>query len=418
MKHQIYAIGFALFFAQILPAQISVQATSTNVSCFGGDNGSAIASATGGSLPYSFLWSNGNITNAISNLSMGTYTVTVTDNTGSTGTKSVVITQPPLLGATLNGQPQICVVAPDGFTYAIPTGGTPPYSYSWSNGVQTQLNNYLTANTYAVTVTDTKGCTTIRSFTVGFLGLGLYLIANANPATCPEPNNGSATIAALSGNGPYQYQWNTGASTNAIANLTAGNYLVTVTDANGCSAANTVTVQQENQEPVTIDVPSHQCTEEIYDYETTGLYQVYQWALDDPRDSIVGRDDTPQIQVKWGVQGQKHLSVSMQDTLTGCSTALAFNVTVYVCVSGAATTALAGIKVFPNPFDQYIEIRSGDADLDGTSLQLFNSMGQLVNKKDLRGASNVLDTKALAPGVYLVQLRNVRESATWKMVKE
>jgi SprB repeat len=357
MKFQIYILGFLLLFAHVLSAQISVQIAGTNVSCFGGSNGSAIATATGGSLPYSFIWSTGGTNNTVANLSIGTYSVTVTDNTGNTGTKSVVITQPPLLGATLNGQPQICVVAPDGFSYAIPTGGTPPYSYSWSNGVQTQLNNHLTANNYAVTITDTKGCTTIRSFTVGFLGIGLYLVTNTNPATCPEPDNGAASVTALSGNGPYQYQWNSGATTKAIENITAGNYVVTVSDMNGCSATNSVTVVQENLDTVNIDVPDPQCTQVIYDFESQGNYQVYSWKLSDPIDSIIGRDDTPQIQVKWRVQGQKQLSVSMLDTLTGCSTGMAFNVTVYACISNTSTLSLASIEAVPNPFDHYINLQ-------------------------------------------------------------
>jgi len=417
MKHYIYTIGLLLLVSQVLSAQISVQTAGTNVSCFGGDNGSAIATASGGSLPYSFLWSNGGNNNSIANLSMGTYRVTVTDNAGSTGTKSVVITQPPLLGATLNGQPQICVVAPDGFTYAIPTGGTPPYSYSWTNGAQTQLNNHLTANSYAVTVTDTRGCTTIRSFTVGFLGVGLFLIPHADAASCPEPDNGAASIAALSGNGPYQYQWNTGASTAAINNIQAGNYVVTVSDVNGCSATNTVTVEQENVEPVTIDIPTPQCTAEIYDYESTANYHVYSWEVSDPRDSIIGSNNTPQIQVKWGAEGQKLLSVSMMDTLTNCSTAMHFKVTVYVCAVSAQTITLESVIATPNPFDQYISIVGNDHDMTGVVLQVFSLYGALVAKKEIAGNTAVLDTNELLPGVYLVKLADGDAIKTWKMIK-
>ena len=416
MKYYVYIFALSLL-PQLLRAQIVVQTSGTNVGCFGDNNGAALASAMGGTLPYSFAWSNGGINNTITSLSAGTYTVTVTDNVGSSATKSIVITQPPLLGATLNGQPQICIVAPDGFSYAIPTGGTPPYSYAWSNNVQAQLNNHLTAANYAVTVTDTRGCSTVKSFTVGFLGLGLYLLPHSEAATCPQPNNGSASITALSGNGPYLYQWNTGASTAAINNLTAGNYVVTVSDVNGCSATNSVTIAQENVDTISIVVPDPQCTNQIYEYTSTDGYHVYNWMVNDPRDSIVGGNFTREVQVKWGVQGQKELSVVMMDTLTGCTTGMSFGVTVYICSSSTQAVLLEKFQVSPNPFDQFISIHSTGEDLKNAEVQIFNSCGVMLARQQFAGDATALDTKTLAPGLYFIRLTSGTEIRTWKMVK-
>src|SRR5690349_19118142 len=124
-----FTFGIFCFFFTTVSAQIQITIVPTHVSCFGGNNGGAVANPAGETPPFHFTWSNGQQTAAINQLPMGLYTVTVTDNSGGTASKSINITQPPPLGAILNGQPQICVQAPDGFAYAIPTGGTPPCVY-------------------------------------------------------------------------------------------------------------------------------------------------------------------------------------------------------------------------------------------------------------------------------------------------
>lgn len=413
----IFSFGLLLFFSQILCAQILIQSSSTSVSCFGGSNGTATANASGGTAPYDYTWSNGQTGNVISNLPMGAYTVTVTDNTGITASKSLVITQPPLLGATLNGQPQICTVAPDGFVYVIPTGGTPPHTYSWSNGKATQLNNYLSANNYTVTVTDTRGCTVTGSYTVGFLGLGLYLFTESEVATCPNPFNGSVGVTALSGIGPYQYQWSNGATDNTVDSLMAGDYVVSVTDVNGCSAATTVRVEQEDVDTTVVQVLVAQCVGETYDFESTGSYQVYHWTVNDPKDTIVAGEGTTQIQVKWGVSGQKSIAVAMNDTVTHCATSTIFTVAVYSCVSDNKESTIAQLNVTPNPFDQYVNIQQSVQSLSGTEAQIFNAHGKLVARQSITGKTTNIDTARLCSGVYWLKLSDGKDSKIWKMIK-
>jgi SprB repeat/Secretion system C-terminal sorting domain len=412
-----FSFGFLFFYAFCLSAQVAIQTNSTNVSCFGGNNGTINATATGGMQPYAYLWSTGEQSNTISSLPMGTYTITVTDAVANTASKTVIITQPPLLGATLNGQPQICTVAPDGFSYAIPTGGTPPCTYSWSNGAQTQLNNHLTANTYTATITDTRGCTTVGSFTVGYLGLGLYLFQDSEAATCPQPNNGAASVDVLSGNGPYQYLWSNGGTTPDISNLTAGDYSVTVSDINGCSAASTVTVERDDVDSTTIQIIIPQCTQEIYGFESSDGYHVYDWKLNDVRDSIIAGIGTAQIQVKWSVPGQKELTVAMSDTITQCATGTIFNVTVYVCATGTSTTKLNHFQVSPNPFEAFIAIHGDDLESQGSQVQLFNLQGKLLVQQMMAGQSTLLDTQGLTPGIYLLKVSDGTTNKVWKMVK-
>ena len=124
------------------------------------------SSVTGGTTPYTYLWSNGATTLTLNNLSGGTYTLTVTDANGCSRTASTTINffAPPTVNLTptnllCNGGSTVAVAA------AV-TGGTAPFSYAWSNSATNSSISGLAAGTYTVTVTDSKGCTATRSVTL------------------------------------------------------------------------------------------------------------------------------------------------------------------------------------------------------------------------------------------------------------
>ncbi len=228
-----------------LSAQMSVTITKTNVSCFGGNNGSATASATGGTGPYTYHWSNNATTATITGLVAGSYSVTATDATQATAVASVAITQPASpLGVQVYGESQICGIVPDGKATAVPFGGTPPYTYLWSNGGTTAQITGLAAGVYTVTVTDANGCTTSGSATVYFWNEGIWLMDSTSNVACFGQNNGFAHISAMSGTPPYSYLWSNGDTTADVFNLAPGPYTVTVTDANGCSNFTNISITQ------------------------------------------------------------------------------------------------------------------------------------------------------------------------------
>ena len=140
---------------------IVITSTSTSVSCFGACDGAATATPSGGTPPYTYLWSpGGQNTASIINLCAGTYTVTVTDANGCFSSASVTFTGPPqLLFATLTGTNINCNGACTGSATAIAGGGTPGYTYLWLPGGQTTTTiNNLCIGTYICTVTDSNGC--------------------------------------------------------------------------------------------------------------------------------------------------------------------------------------------------------------------------------------------------------------------
>ena len=142
-----------------------VNAFSTDISCFGYCDGSAFSMPSGGTSPYSYLWSNGNITDNISALCAGAYVVNITDANNCVNIETVVISEPFLLSTSINVTDETAALN-DGSANAIVLGGVSPYSYSWSNGSATNPNLNLSPGLYTVDVIDANGCIVSTSVTV------------------------------------------------------------------------------------------------------------------------------------------------------------------------------------------------------------------------------------------------------------
>ncbi|MAP54255.1 MAG: hypothetical protein CL605_05075, partial [Altibacter sp.] len=232
-----------------------------NVLCTNEMTGSATVSASSAMNPgatFTFTWNTvppqidaGVSTSTVSNLAAGVYTVSVTiDGTLCQPVQqSVTITQPSTaLNVTATSTDETGPTTGDGTATANPTGGTPPYTYSWSpGGATTQTITGLSAGTYTVTVTDANGCTAMASTTVN-PGSCRDLAANASstPVSCNGGSDGTATVGVTGGLGPFTYSWSPGGqTTQTITGLTAGVYTVTVTDQSTlCTATSTTTVNQ------------------------------------------------------------------------------------------------------------------------------------------------------------------------------
>ncbi len=147
---------------------LSVTGTVTNVTgCFGNANGSISTVVSGGLPSYSYLWSNGATTLSLTGITAGVFSVTVTDAGSSTATGSWVVTQPSEIGLSTVIVAATCPTSNDGSIDLTVTGGTPAYSYLWSNAATTQDITGLAPGNYTVTVTDNNGCVKSGSWTVG-----------------------------------------------------------------------------------------------------------------------------------------------------------------------------------------------------------------------------------------------------------
>lgn len=240
------------------PAAIVLSINGTNATCYGQADGAATLTVTGGTAPYSFLWSNFQTTQDLTNLAAGTYTVVVTDNNGCRAVDSITITQYPDLVITDSIGNVACNGGNEGSITLTVTGGVPPYRYDWSNGATTAYNGMLTAGTYTVTVTDSTGCSKTMSYTV-IQPNTLVLTGAVTDATCYGTPTGAIDITVTGGASGYLYSWSGGIATEDRNNLAAGVYNVTVFDAHGCTITDSFTVNQPDSIDITITADSAAC---------------------------------------------------------------------------------------------------------------------------------------------------------------
>jgi hypothetical protein len=224
------------------PAPFSAVMNTTNLTCNGNNTGTATVVVNGGAPAYSYAWSPSGSGNNPNNLSAGNYTVTVTDANGCTATATGVITQPAVLNASVSSKTDItCNGGQDGAVTVTTVGGTPAYSYAWSNGAAGNTISGLSAGAYTVTVTDSRGCTGFMTVAI-VQPTAIVLNLSSTPSSCGNAN-GSATVNALGGTSAYSYAWSPSGGSAMLANgLTAGGYNVTVTDSRGCTALGNVVV--------------------------------------------------------------------------------------------------------------------------------------------------------------------------------
>ncbi|MEO8149717.1 MAG: gliding motility-associated C-terminal domain-containing protein [Bacteroidia bacterium] len=226
----------------------SAIAVAQQVSCIGGNDGNATASGSTGSGSYTYLWSNGITTANAANLSAGTYTVTVTDNTGGcTSTSTVTITQPlTAVSASVTPVATSCNLA-NGIASVLPNGGTPGYTYLWNNGNTNGALINLSAGTYTITVTDSKGCTFSASAVVAVSTAPALNITASSNVNCFGGSDGSAFVNCTGCTGATTFAWSQGSTTSAANTLSAGTYTATVTDAGNCTSTVSVTITQPTQ---------------------------------------------------------------------------------------------------------------------------------------------------------------------------
>ncbi|WKW47122.1 T9SS type A sorting domain-containing protein [Myroides sp. JBRI-B21084] len=220
----------------------------TDVSCNGGTNGKATVTATGGTAPYTYSWSpSGGTAATATGLAAGTYTCTITDANGCTKTVTTTITQPTTaLNGSIAKTDVSCNGDINGKATVTATGGTVPYTYSWSpSGGTAATATGLAAGTYTCTITDANGCTKTVTTTITQPTTALNGSIAKTDVSCNGGTNGSATITATGGTVPYTYSWSPSGGTAATATgLAAGNYTCTITDANGCTKTVTTTITQ------------------------------------------------------------------------------------------------------------------------------------------------------------------------------
>lgn len=249
----------------VAPAQLLANGVASNVSCNTACTASINLTPTGGTLPYSFAWSPAGSGEDQTNLCAGNYSVTITDGNNCSITNSFVVTQPTSLTINFNKKDVLCNGNCTGGTRALVTGGTAPYSYTWTpsgsfpgSNLDTIVN--ICAGIYTVNVKDINGCIISGTVIIGE-PVALTSTITAVNVKCNGQCNGSAIINASGGTAPYVYNYNTTpiTPTQAISGLCVGSYTGNVTDANGCLSSANFNITQPLPIVVTTTINNPTC---------------------------------------------------------------------------------------------------------------------------------------------------------------
>ena len=223
---------------------LTANANGTNVSCNGGTDGTASATASGNTGAVTYLWSNNATTQNISGLAAGDYTVTITETPTCTAVATYTVTEPTAMSLTCNKTDVTTNGGSDGTASVSATGGTSPYTYLWDSSETTSSISGKTAGTYTVTVTDDNGCTATCGSQINEPGCNLTANANGTNVSCNGGTDGTASATASGNTGAVTYLWSNNATTQNISGLAAGDYTVTVTETPTCTAVATYTVTE------------------------------------------------------------------------------------------------------------------------------------------------------------------------------
>ncbi|NUO01791.1 MAG: gliding motility-associated C-terminal domain-containing protein, partial [Saprospiraceae bacterium] len=226
---------------------LQVVLTPANLTCFNNNSGMVTASTSGGAGNYTYQWSNGAQGPMVANLAAGNIGVTVTDGNGCQTTSAASISQPTPVTASIASSLVSCLGQPDGTATVTPSGGTSPYTYTWSDPAaqQTPVATGLNTGNFSVTVADANNCTFVTSVDVGGTP-PISLSVTPSDVRCYDGNDGSIQVVATGGNGNFVYSWNTPdiPQTGSPGGLRAGQYAVTVTDSGGCTATASASIAQ------------------------------------------------------------------------------------------------------------------------------------------------------------------------------
>ena len=272
-----------------VPSQLTLSVTGTDPLCYQACDGTASASASGGTGTLDYSWDNGagNNPDAAGLCGGTTYTVLVTDQNGCTISGSFTPVDPSQVTLSVTGTDPLCYQSCDGTATATGAGGTGSLSYTWDNSAGNNANatDLCGGTTYNVTVSDANGCTETGSFTPVDPTQIILTTSGVDP-TCGN-NNGEVSVNVSGGTPQYTYLWDdpAGQTTPTATGLYAGTYTVIVTDANGCTETATVIISDIGSPTITVTGVNVLCyggSDGSATVDVSGGQSPYSYQWDDP----------------------------------------------------------------------------------------------------------------------------------------
>lgn len=437
------------------PSTINLSTSVTNVLCHGANTGSINLTASGGTGALTFAWNTGMITEDISSLTAGTYTVTVTDANGCNTFTSATVTESSAIVATTSTVQPSCASSTNGSVDLTVSGGLPGYTYTWSNSATTQDISGLANGIYNVVVTDANGCTTTASALLDS-PTNLQLSVTWTNASCNGGNDGTMDLTVLTGSSPFTYAWNNGATTQDISGLSAGNYSVVVTDANGCNGSTGYQVGEPGLISSNISVTtcgSYTSPSGLYTWTTTGLYSDTLTSVNGC-DSLIGIEltiPTPNTSVfvsgftlsaslpgatyQWldcnngmapiaGATGQFYTSPIMGSFAVIVGVGGCFDTS--SCYSTVNTSQIpanleASVILYPNPNNGVFNVSVSGLTSNDLYIEILDVTGKIVHQ-EFRFVTTgefelPFELKEMNAGIYVLRLFSGGKYKTWRFIK-
>lgn len=261
------------------PPELFLTETISEISCNGSNNGTIVANANGGTPGYFYLWENGSNDPIRTNLGPGNYVMTLTDANNCTVNKTYSLIEPSQLVGQVTTTKTSNPSTADGTAEAVINGGSPNYSYLWSNGAVGKKITGLAVGSYSVTITDSHNCELILNFSIESTECKLKVETVKTDVSCYGAQDGVAIANITDHTGNYTYLWSNGGTSQSISNLAAGIYTVTVTDA-VCNVVKSVTINAPNSILVvpTFVLPTCSNSNGSIDLEVSGGFPSYSYA--------------------------------------------------------------------------------------------------------------------------------------------
>jgi gliding motility-associated-like protein len=263
------------------PQVLQVNVITTPAQC-GIAGGSALASFSGGTFPYSFLWSNSLTGNQLVDLDPGTYSVEITDDNGCTASDNGNIGILGSINAVINLIQSIsCPNEIDAVIEAVSSNAENPVSYLWNIGETSPILSNIGSGDYIVNITDNWGCVGISSIILSDPP-SMQIEASITPIRCNGENNGSINLSVTGGIVPYIYTWSNLFDDNNNVGLYGGEYFVTIYDGNSCSVTETYNVIEPDELVLESQISNISCygyTDGAVSLTANGGVEPYEFAI-------------------------------------------------------------------------------------------------------------------------------------------
>jgi len=248
-------------------AALTATLTPHDVLCDGGASGSVESTVTGGTLPYTYAWSNGATSEDIISVVAAPYSLTVTDAQGCTAFTGTVVNQPVVLTLVPTVTDALCFGNSDGQIVIAVSGGEQPYYFDWGNqndillSVESETLDSLPAEDYFIRVTDKNGCIIEQYITVGQPALQQASFTTTD-VLCFGDSTGIIDVTFTGGTAPFTNVWSDGQTTEDAVGLAAGTYTFMGTDSQGCKVGDTATIYQPDQIQLTYEITPVSCIDQ------------------------------------------------------------------------------------------------------------------------------------------------------------